>query len=367
VKRSFVRRRAPLLLLTLACLLAACSGRGASPGIDPAGDPESFFPRPPARYPAAWYLSAWGISATSFSEAESDARARVAEQVASDIEAEIGSEMESISRDGELRETQRLYSRVTTRSRFDRAELIRIDAKLAREHEGRFYAFAYLSREELGAALTDEYEASARSFRAAAAALPGLREDVAAYTAALRRAQASYPALADLAAELRVAAGRPYEPFLEDRDDYLALEADRAELLASLSVGLRLDLDPAAPDGGSGIRQALKGALAQLGLRAQPDGCDAASFLLRVSDEADCGQGPFGPRCTLRLRGELAPCPSGPLLVELDLAPEGLQGSDRRDPAEALRRAYLAAEVEALLPVLKTGLAPILPIAAPEP
>nr|MBN1164518.1 LPP20 family lipoprotein [Candidatus Krumholzibacteriota bacterium] len=71
-----------------------------------------------ARYPRSAYVTAWGMGTESEREAELDARARVAEQIRSQISSEVVSFAEALMRDEEIHDYQRLFSEVRTVAQF---------------------------------------------------------------------------------------------------------------------------------------------------------------------------------------------------------------------------------------------------------
>lgn len=118
-----------LALPAMIALLSACASTPAIPDhlLNPAAHP---------KFPPSAYITSVGMSERGPREAELDARARVAEQVRSEIESVTLSEIEEVTKGGSTESFQRLYSEVKSRTGFSHAEMIRVESAPAKRFEG---------------------------------------------------------------------------------------------------------------------------------------------------------------------------------------------------------------------------------------
>jgi hypothetical protein len=188
-----------------AVLLVACShALSAKPAAvaRPAASVPGYFRglSPHPRYFAAGYVTDFGESASGMEGAEADARARVAQQVRSQVSSQLDLlETETAGPGGaESSEARRREVRVTTD--FSRADLIRIVER--READGRFHAYAALDKDEAGRVLGPEYDAAAAEFRAAAAEALASLTNARAFTSAYQRARRAAAVVRSRGAEL---------------------------------------------------------------------------------------------------------------------------------------------------------------------
>src|SRR2546428_14112853 len=149
-----------LKLVALGLVLAACSTAQA--------------PTPPwtravsadhPAYPQARFITGVGLSSTSADDADARAKENVALQISTRLESETSSFQKYTTQAGT---SETVTSRLSVRSSFDRADLIRLVDR-ARQGGG-FYSYAVLDRaatdRQLGAAIS----AGPSSFHAAAGA-----------------------------------------------------------------------------------------------------------------------------------------------------------------------------------------------------
>ena len=347
-------RRLVLPVAVLSALLAACVGAPTLPDhlLNPAAHP---------KYPRAGYITAVGMSDRGAREAEQDAKARVAEQVRSEIEAVSLSVMEEVTRGGSTESSQKLYSEVKSRTGYAHAEMIRVDPGTAARVDSLHYAFAYLSRAHMFDVLRAEYEAGAAKLRRAAEALPSLADDPAAFTTTYHMAHDAYRDLTAKAFEIRAVTGRAYEEHGRDERIHRQLEEMGEEVLRGfeMSVAIRCDEGPATREV---VLMALTGALARLGLTATPGACAPRRHTLEVVIDVTCRRGYFGPECEMALTGALVHCASGRVLAELELGDGAYNGIHTRDEGKAMEAIYERVTAESLLPKLGKGLSTVLPI-----
>src|SRR3954466_8604629 len=145
-------------LATLCCLLAACS---AAHVAVPAQYMATGVENP--SYLQARFITGVGVSSVSADDADTRARENVALQISTRLESETSSFQQFPTRDGT---TEAVTSRVSVRSSFERADLIRLVDRAAQG--GTFYAYAVLERAAADRELAATMSADLASFRAAA-------------------------------------------------------------------------------------------------------------------------------------------------------------------------------------------------------
>jgi hypothetical protein len=316
--------------------------------------------QPSERYPASQYIVAEGVSDAGFEQAETQARVQVAAQVRSEIDAVLTTVMSASSRNGQIDDSQRLLSEISTRTSFAHAEMIRTDPAARRFERGVYHAVARLSRSEAAAALARDYELAALDFRAAAADLARPGTDLPVWSATLRRAETGFARLSQAAFGLRAVTRREHEPYVADRALYEQAEKERAARLSAARLGLEVgkgaDVSPR-------LAASVSGALARLGLGALPHDCPAGGYRLRLTPELKWEAGPFGPVCRLSMSGELLACDGLRSIGRVSLAHPEFVGTDVREKERALAVLWERVNEERLLPLLRHELVPYLPVA----
>src|SRR3982751_4509182 len=107
-------------LLVLGCVLAGCaSGAGALPAYFGAVGGSAEHPR----YPQARFITGVGMSSAGADDAEVRAKENVALQISTRLESETSSFQQYTTTSGT---TEAVTSRVSVRSSFERADLIRV-------------------------------------------------------------------------------------------------------------------------------------------------------------------------------------------------------------------------------------------------
>ncbi len=272
------------------CALAGCGGEAPRP------EPWK------ARHPASRFITADGFSDEGPDAAEAEARAGVARQIDSSIEATL------TVRTGETdgRPSHDIESVTREKARFDRGELIKVVREATHCEGRRCQAFAALDRDEVEDLLGREYVAGHAAFTTAAGAAEGAA-GLADFTVRFRQAETAFDALEPRGRQIEGVTGRAYGPYATDRERRDALRARRARMLADLRVTLRLD---AAADEAwrEPLAGALVGAFRDAGLLAAPGDTCAAGVEFRPAAKVACGLGPLGPSCELQIDGELRDC-----------------------------------------------------------
>src|SRR6266404_472363 len=145
-----------LNLVALGLVLSACTTALAPP---PAWTTAVNSEDP--RYPHARFITGVGLSSTAADDADVRAKENVALQISTRLESETSSFQQYTTQNGT---TETVTSRVSVRSSFERADLIRVvdHAKQA----GVFYAFAALDRAAADRELASGMSADLTTFRA---------------------------------------------------------------------------------------------------------------------------------------------------------------------------------------------------------
>jgi hypothetical protein len=289
----------------LGCVLAAC---GSAPFVLPpyynAVNPEH------PRYPQDWFITGVGLSSVSADDAIARAKQNVALQISTRLESETSSFQQYTTKGGT---TEAVTSRVSVRSSFERADLIRLVE--GAQDGGLFYAYAVLDRSaadrELGAAMSADlvsFRVATESARKARAERDGGVFGTAASEAAKIRARL------DAAFIVRRAVAGRQAP---EEADYVAV---RNQLLALIEeararrvVGVVLK-----NAGAEQLADFTVNAVKRLGLRPDTSGCAARekndltdATELAVAPEERCTEASLGERCEVVVRLTAQACAGG--------------------------------------------------------
>src|SRR5882672_9270215 len=173
-----------LRAVVLGCVLAACASAPLSfPAYYTAANSEH------PQYPQARFIAGTGISSVSAEDAGARAKENVLLQISTRLESEISS-FQLYTTKGET-----ATSRVSVRSSFERADLIRLVDRASQG--GTFYAYAVLDRAAADRELAAAMSADLTTFRAAAesAAMARAGQDTGAFEPRPLRQSASARAL----------------------------------------------------------------------------------------------------------------------------------------------------------------------------
>src|SRR6266478_7017620 len=190
-----------LKLVALGLVLAACStAQAPTPAWTTAVSADH-----PA-YPQARFITGVGLSSTSADDADARAKENVALQISTRLESETSSFQKYTTQAGT---SETVTSRLSVRSSFDRADLIRVVDRT--RQSGVFYSYAVLDRaatdRELGASMS----ADLTSFRAAAESARQARaeEDAGVFGTAAAEAAKIRPRIDSAFIVRRAVAGHP--------------------------------------------------------------------------------------------------------------------------------------------------------------
>lgn len=373
-RRVLLRR---LWSLTLACTAVFALGcAGARVSEEPSKHPVPVFPPRPAYlenpdlhpvYGGPGYFKAVG-SGEAPGQAELAAKAAVAAQVRSFLTAATEMSRRQIERAGS-REVASEYAQVVrAETGFDRAEFIRIDPGASWREGSQYWAFAYLDKGELAAAVEPEYRQEAAAFAALAREAHSAydRGDPALFLEQYDAARKSFSALEEKARVLSVALDAPYGPHAE-------MEKVLVDLVGR-KVSLRNDLRFFVSLTGSVSqvgRERLEALFGRFFERAGYNAvfCAAAcpcagplQFRFLLDARETYREGPLGPVCGLELAARVNTCPSGRTVMTLDLSNPNLKGGHTSDREIARRRLYQDLPEEVLYRTFRTALASHFPL-----
>jgi hypothetical protein len=325
----------------LGCALAAC---GSAPLILPAHYTAVNTEHP--EYPHARFITGVGVSSLSAEDANARAKENVALQISTRLESETSSFQQYTTKGGI---TEAVTSRVSVRSSFERADLIRLVDRT--RYGGAFYAYAVLDRAaadlELGAAMSGDLA----SFRAAAESAQKARaeQDSGVFGTAANEALKIRPRLdAGFIVRRAVAAHPgPEEP------DYVAV---RNQLLAVIEEArARRVVGVVLKNAGTGhLADFTVNAVKRLGLRPDAMGCAARdkkdltdATQLEVAPQESCAEGSLGERCDVVVRLTALACAGGTSGAATIATVRGVHPSDREKARRSAWEKVTAQSVEA--------------------
>ena len=337
-------------LLVVAGFLTAC-GAAAPPPPDPA-----------ARFSESRYIVAKGWSDQGPRAAEADARAKVAEQIRSQLRSTLTVETSENSA-GAGSSSARIHSEVEAKTDFAHGELIETVPDGTRCEGERCSAIAVLERTRLVERLDARYAVERGGFDAAATAAEGPdAEEPGHFARNYRAAARSFGELRAIAREIRVVARRNHEPYEADRTRFEVLAATRARRLAETKVTLLLaGIEPAELR--EPLSQAFAGAFGALGVHAAPGEICDDGLAFEPTASMACTLGHLGPSCRLALTGRMRRCDTGrAALGDIDFSAVNLRGVHPSGEPQARRRLIEKIGSEAFVEPLRAGLRPVLPL-----
>ena len=310
-------------VVALGCAIAACGGaRGPLPAYFnavQAGHPS---------YPEARFITGIGLSSASAADADTRGRENVTLQISTRLESETSSFQRFTTQTGT---SETVTSRVSVRSSFDRAELIRIVERA--EQEGVFYAYAVLDRAAADRELASAMSADLTTFHAAAENARKARaaQEAGAFAVSAAEATKLRQRIDSAFVVRRAIAGRP----AAEEKDYVAL---RNQLLALVEEArARRVVGVVLKGAGPGpLSDLALNAVKRLGLRPDTGACamrdrkdltDATE--LDVTPEEKCSEGSLGERCEVVVRLVAQACSGGASGAGTMATVRGAHPSDR--------------------------------------
>ena len=329
-------------------------------------DPENI-PHPAC--PPARFVVGVGASVDGREEAEARARAAVVRRLGSEIAVATDRMVELSRKDGVLSTDRTLRQRFKEEAKFRHGELVALVGEPAL-HDGQTYAFACLDRAIAAATLERELDRPLAAFdeaagRAERAAGQGAH---APFAAAHREAAALAPGVLVLLGQLHAVLGAPPAAEAPFRERWKQLFVREQELRASVAVRLHVQGEELPIELRANVVEALRAAFVELGVPATVgDGAacttaDRGLYLVRVEAAAGCAWGALGHTCRPRLVARVQECSTQRLVFDAGLLPEGLRGTDGRDPERALRKALRDVTVARVAPELQRLLGGELPL-----
>src|SRR5882672_11253885 len=308
-----------LRAVVLGCVLAACASAPVSlPDYYTAVDSEH------PRYPRARFIAGTGISSVSAEDAGARAKENVLLQISTRLESEISS-FQLYTTKGET-----ATSRVSVRSSFERADLIRLVDRASQG--GTFYAYAVLDR------------AAAES-----AAMARAGQDTGAFETAATEAIRIRPRIDSAFIVRRAVTGQP----APEEADYVAA---RNQLLATIEEARgRRVVGVVLKNAGAGqLADLTASAVRRLGLRPDAAGCAARdkkdltdATQLEVAPEERCSEGSLGERCDVIVRLTAQACAGGFSGAGTVATVRGVHPSDREKARRSAWDKVTAQAVEA--------------------
>jgi hypothetical protein len=350
--------RASLELRADAALGALDSDRHPTPAPTGPTDPQ-------LAYPADRYILGRGEAGPDQrGQAESRARAQVAQQIESRIDSELVLEdsQQSHSVDGVEHVEQRdaRQRRIRQEATFTRAELIRIDPKHSGCDAARCQALAVLDRQEAAAEFSDAVRALHAEHAAAAKQALAAGQDSVAFSPPYRLARTSFDALVARSVTLHGLLGTAPAEVQDAREAQHALDHARARMLTTLRVTLLVAGTASATS--RAVAQALTDALRNAGVQAVSAAACAGGLGLQPTAELACKKGYVGHHCKVLGALVVTRCAGGVPVRELALGADELGGMDPRSEPRARERALQALREPAAQKVLLTELNDVLPL-----
>jgi hypothetical protein len=312
-----------LRLVVPGCVLAACA---SAPVALPARYTAVSAEHP--EYPRSRFITGMGISSVDADDADARAKENVALQISTRLESETSSFQQYTTQGGT---TEAVTSRVSIRSSFERADLIRLVDRAAQG--GAFYAYAVLDRAAADRELAAAMSADLASFRAAAESARKARseQDSGVFGTAANEAARIRPRLDSIFIVRRALAGHA----AAEEAEYVAL---RNQLLASIEEArARRVVGVVLKNAGSNhLADSTVNAVKRLGLRPDAAGCatrdkkeltDATE--LDVAPEERCNEGSLGERCEVIVRMTALACSGGTSGAGTIAVVRGAHPSDR--------------------------------------
>jgi hypothetical protein len=285
-----------LRAVVLGCVLVACASAPVSlPAYYTAVDSEH------PRYPRARFIAGRGISSVSAEDAGARAKENVLLQISTRLESETSS-LQLYTTKGGSAETA--TSRVSVRSSFERADLIRLVDRASQG--GTFYAYAVLDRAAADRDLAAAMSADLTAFRAAAESASKARagRDNSAFKTAATGAIRIRPRIDFAFIVRRAVTGRP----APEEPEYVAA---RNQPLATIEEARgRRVVGVVLKNAGAGrLADFAASAVRPLLLRPDSAGCAARekkgltdATQLEVVPEERCSEGSLGERCEVVVR-----------------------------------------------------------------
>jgi hypothetical protein len=304
---SASRAGARMVKLGCAVVALACgSGKPLPPYLSQAGVDHPRFPR-------VRYISAVGISGQSGEDAGTQAKRAVSERISSQLRAETESFQSATSAGGSSSEAQRITSRVSTTTSFDRADLIDIVER--QESEGSWYALGVLDRAKADGEIARAHQSEIVSFLqfSESALLARQQARPGDFNTSRQKAMKLVAGLDASFIVRRAVLGHPStdeEKFLERRNQLLraVAEADSRKVVQVRIEGV---------DSPTLLKLAVS-AVRKLGLRvAETKTCaevdqhpEDATELVVLPEEA-CSEGSLGEKCEVAVRLHARGCVGG--------------------------------------------------------
>ena len=315
-----------LTKMTALCALLLCSAcAGVQQKPLPAWYTAANIDHP--RFSHQQYITGVGLSAVSAADADDRAKANVVTQISAQLQSETSSFQQFTSQTGDTSEN--VTSRISVKSSFDRADLIRI---VDHDQQGdTFYSFAALDRAASDRELASAGSADLVVFKAAAESARRGRalSETGVFASALSEAARVRPRLDSGFIIRRAVGGRP----APEEGEYLKLRNELLTLLeqarARRVVGVTLK-----NHGNGHLADYTVNAVKHLGLRPDSNTCEKRedaedATQLEVDPEETCMEGSLGERCEVIVHLTAQACAGGTSGAGTVQMVRGIHPSDR--------------------------------------
>ncbi len=281
------------------------------------------------KFPRSRFITAPGLSSASAADADERAKANISAQISAELQSETSSFQQYSSKTGDTRED--VSSRVSVKSSFERADLIRI---IERERQGdTFYSFAALDRAATDRELGAEVNADLASFRAAAEDARRARAEgnTGVFSTAASEATRVRPRLDASFIVRRAVAGRP----ASEEPQYVQLRNELLSLLAEARA--RRVVGVLVKNASSGhLADYVVNTVKRLGLRPDSAACEKRdrrdltdATQLDVDPEENCSEGSLGEKCEVTVHLVALACSGGTSGAGTVSLVRGIHPSDR--------------------------------------
>lgn len=366
-----------LLIATLFFATAATLSCAGSGGFDKTGYSvvtDAGFAR---RFPADKWIVGMGESRQGPGDAALQARARVSEQVESQISSQFNSSYRLDSGPADRTgkpdsESQSVRADATIRTAFEHAQIIRVIDDMCSCRGGLCTAIAAMERDQAADIFRKEYSQAMIDFKAAASQVKdnvavstngqaaALRPDsVAAFASAYNSARAAFRRM-EISIARSSAVGRPFKIDHEVMAAWTGLKAARAMMLAAISPLVTVQR-PVVDQTGN-IAHTIIRALSDMGVTAAAaDDCSGVVHLL-PSCSIDCQRARMGSNCTATVQVSISACRPGSVPADFIIAGERLSGFSLYGQEKAATAARQTVTPAAILDGLRDGLKDFIPL-----
>lgn len=287
------------------------------------------------------FIKAVGASVKSQADAALQAKTAVAAQAQSLLKDICVRRIQELAQSDKTGAAPEYRAAVSSETKFTRTDLIRVDPKSYRRSAGKYYAFAYMDKDELGRAVTDDYDREADEFKSfySQARLAYEHTDPQVFAQNFKNATLSFSRLEDIARIIMISGGA-YEPHRSNVEYFQDLIAQKNEFKSELQFILVF----AGPDSERGQKK-VKETFLELLHKAGFNGSDCSNcpcegpfeYRFVVESKEQCGREVLGQNCSLGVVVRVERCSTATTIFQFFCS---AQGSHPEDPEQALNILY---------------------------